>query len=176
MKKLILVLLLLISSISFAQRIEFIDSTGHIRQVSAKYPLPTIASVTFPDSLKVYSDSTSKSIKRTIYQDTLTSVIKSTTYSFGFQYPRVKISVYYDSTSVHNDSLRIYNIGENNDTTDVYLLDSVNGRVLYITNSGDKKYKEWRLDIWCPENLMIVYSDATVYTTKWVYILKGVSY
>lgn len=181
MKKLILVLFLLISSISFAQRIEFIDSTGHLRQVSAKYPLPTVASVAFPDSLKIYFDTTFstnfKYINSVSYKDTLSKTTLTKTYIFGEQYPRIEVSVMYDSGSVGNDSLRIKHVGAAGDTTPVYVLDTLTGaRQPYIVNVGDKKYHSFRIDKWCPYALIFEYSDAVIYTTKFIIVTRGVKY
>lgn len=129
MKKLILVLLLLISSISFAQRIEFVDSTGHLRQVSAKYPLPTVASVAFPDSLKVYFDNGQPiifpdSVKtwqergQAGYYDTLTATTPFRTYDFDKQYLHVIATVRrIDTNAVVWDSVYFYNIDEHGDTS-----------------------------------------------------------
>ena len=110
------------------------------------------------------------------YKDTLKAGTISKTYSFGKQYPHVKVMVKYDSIGVGNDTLKIYNVGNRGDTSEVYVLDSANNRVSYIVNSGDMKFKEYRLDILCPDNLIFKYSDAEIFTTKFIFIPKGVKY
>jgi WD40 repeat protein len=70
-------------------------------------------------------------------------------------------------------TVRFYNV-DAGDTTEIYLLDSANNRVPYLTNSGDQKYKYWRLDRWCPDIVLIKYSDSVIYTTKFPYKIKGV--
>lgn len=110
------------------------------------------------------------------YKDTLSAGTTSVTYSFGRQYPRLELSVKYDSTSVANDTLRLYNIGNRGDTTDIYVLDSAGNRLNYIINSGDCKFKKWRVDEYCPENVMVSYSDAVIFTTKFIIIPKAIKY
>jgi hypothetical protein len=110
------------------------------------------------------------------WKDTLTGDSTTRTYDFGRQYPHVWVSQMYDSASAGNDTLRIYQIGGGGDTTDVYILDSANNRVGYIVNTGDAKYKKVRLDVLCPNILIFKYSDAVIYTTKWVILPEGIKY
>lgn len=134
-----------------------------------------------PDSLVIYGThpqdvNTHIYVDTVSYKDTLSAGTTSVTYSFGRQYPRLELSVKYDSTSVANDTLRLYNIGNRGDTTDIYVLDSAGNRQNYIVNSGDCKFKVWRVDMYCPENVMILYSDAEIYTTKFIIIPKAIKY
>jgi hypothetical protein len=107
------------------------------------------------------------------YQDTLTTSVTSVTYEFGSQYSNVKLIGMSDTAIAGGDTLRAYNIGYRGDTTDIYFLDSANNRVLYIVSSGDCKYKEYRLDILCPEYVMFKFNDSPIYTTKWYLIPKA---
>lgn len=121
-----------------------------------------------------YYNQGSFSINSKVFQDTLTATTTSKTYAFNGQYQRVKLKAKYDSTSVKNDTLRIYNIGYQGDTTLVYVLDSVDNSVGYIVCAGDKQFREWRLKIYCPESLRILYSDSSIFTTKWVIITEAI--
>lgn len=114
----------------------------------------------------------SAQIEAVKYQDTLKKTVLSKTYNFKGQYPHVTVSVKYDSASARNDTLRFYNIDQ--DTTEIYLLDSANNRLLFLTNSGDGKFHEWRLDKLCPDNVLIKYIDSLIYTTKFIFKFKGI--
>jgi hypothetical protein len=107
------------------------------------------------------------------YKDTLTVDATSVTYEFGSQYSNVKLIGMSDTAIAGGDTLRAYNIGYRGDTTDIYFLDSANNRILYVVSSGDCKYKEYRLDILCPEYVMFKFNDSPIYTTKWYLIPKA---
>lgn len=110
------------------------------------------------------------------YNDTLTADNTSESYTLGRKYSHVTVSVKYDSASVGNDTLLIYNIGTDGDTVQCYVLDSADNRVGYIVPSGDCVFKEYRIDVLYPSTLRFLYSDAVIYTTQWIIVPRAVNY
>jgi hypothetical protein len=177
MKKFILAILLLFSITASAQ-VDLSKWKFVTNQVDGRvYAIENITAIYGSDSgtvrIPIHFDYSILIVDTVSYKDTLTVDATSVTYEFGSQYSNVKLIGMSDTAIAGGDTLRAYNIGYRGDTTDIYFLDSANNRILYVVSSGDCKYKEYRLDILCPEYVMFKFNDSPIYTTKWYLIPKA---
>lgn len=153
-----------------AQKVPLKTDTAGVGMLTAEavYVIGGTVKATLPSSINVveYVDTVSN-------KDTLSSGTTYKLYGFGSQYEKIKLVCKSDTVMAGADTLKIYNIGYRGDTTDVWILDSANSRVSCIVTRGDKKFREYRLDIYCAERLLFKFSDAVIWTTKWYIIPKG---